>query len=68
VGAAQAVHADGKEQGSSVGSDIQNLADDGFFFNSDSHNNSLLSFVCGYYNRSLQKKQEENAKMGQSSF
>jgi hypothetical protein len=36
--AAQAVHADGKEQGSCVGGDIQNITDDGVFFDFYSHN------------------------------
>ena len=57
-GAAQAVHADGKEQGSSLGSNIQNIADDGFFFNLDSHKNDLLIYFLGYYNPLLLKKQE----------
>jgi hypothetical protein len=42
VGAAQAVHADGEEQGSGVGGDIQNITDDGGFFDLNSHDNDLL--------------------------
>jgi hypothetical protein len=36
-GAAQAVHANGKEQGSSMGRDIQNIANDGILFDFNSH-------------------------------
>jgi hypothetical protein len=39
------VHADGEEQGSGLGCDIQNVADDGGLFDFNSHNNSLLNFV-----------------------
>ena len=41
-GAAQAVHTDGKEQRRSLRGYIQNIADDGFFFNFNSHENDLL--------------------------
>ena len=41
-GAAQAVHADSEEQGSSLRSDVQNAADDGFLFNFNSQVNDLL--------------------------
>ena len=59
-GAAQAVHANGKEQGSGLGSNIQNIANDGFFFDLDSHKNDLLVYFLGYYNPMLLKKQEGN--------
>ena len=36
-GAAQAVHTDGEEQGSGLRRYVQNVADDGFFFNFNSH-------------------------------
>jgi hypothetical protein len=36
------MHADGEEQGRSVGRNIQNITDDGFFFNLDSHLYDLL--------------------------
>ncbi len=41
-GAAQAVHANGKEQGSALGGNVQNVADDGIFFNFKSNYNDLL--------------------------
>ena len=41
-GAAQAVHADGEEQGSGVGCDIQHITNDGLFFNLNSHNMTSL--------------------------
>ena len=41
-GAAQTVHSDGEEQGSALGRNVQNVADDGFFFNFNSHDNDLL--------------------------
>ena len=37
-GAAQSMHTDGEEQGSRVGRDVQNVADDSGFFNFNSHN------------------------------
>jgi hypothetical protein len=40
-GAAQAVHADGEEQGSSLRGNIQNIADDSSLFDFNSHDNSL---------------------------
>ena len=39
---AKAVHADCHKQGSGMGSDMQNVANDGFFFNLDSHLLDLL--------------------------
>ena len=36
-GAAQAVHTDCEEQGSGLRRYVQNVADDGFFFNFNSH-------------------------------
>jgi hypothetical protein len=36
------MHADGEEQGSGLGSDIQNVADDSGLFDLNSHDNSLL--------------------------
>ena len=36
-GAAQAVHTDGEEQRSGLRRYVQNVADDGFFFNFNSH-------------------------------
>ena len=42
-GAAQAMHADGEEQGSALRSDVQNIANDGFFLDFNSHKNDLLS-------------------------
>ena len=41
-GAAQAVHPDCKKQGRTLRSNVQNVADDGFFFNFNSHDNDLL--------------------------
>jgi hypothetical protein len=41
-GAAQAMHTDGKEQGSSLRGNIQNITDDGIFFNLNSHNRTSL--------------------------
>jgi hypothetical protein len=68
AGAAQAVHADSKEQGSSVGSDIQHGADDSFFFNSDSHNNSLLCVVTfAIITSGDEKNKRENSVFSQSS-
>jgi hypothetical protein len=40
-GAAQAVHTDGEEQRRSLGCDVQNVANDGFFFNLNSHDYDL---------------------------
>jgi hypothetical protein len=42
-GATQAMHADGEEQRSSVGCDVQNITDDGFFFNLNSHDMTSYS-------------------------
>ena len=36
-GSAKAVHADGHEQGSGMGGDVQNFTDNGFLFDSSSH-------------------------------
>ena len=55
---AKAVHADCHKQGSGMRSDMQNVANDGFFFNLDSHKNDLLIYFLGYYNPLLLKKQE----------
>jgi hypothetical protein len=41
AGAAQAVHADGEEQGSGLRRHIQNIADDSSLFNLNSHDNDL---------------------------
>ena len=41
-GAAQAVHSNRKKQGRALGCDVQNVADDGFLFNFNSHDNDLL--------------------------
>ncbi len=41
-GAAQAVHPNRKKQGRTLRSNVQNVADDGFFFNFNSHDNDLL--------------------------
>jgi hypothetical protein len=42
-GAAQAVHTNCKKQRCGLGCDIQNITNDGFFFNFNSHLNDLLS-------------------------
>ena len=44
-GAAQAVHADGEEQGRGLGRDIQHITDNGGLFNFNSHDNDLLWLI-----------------------
>ena len=46
-GAAQAVHANGEEQGSGVGRNVQHIADDSSLFNLYSHDNSLQFIFTG---------------------
>ena len=60
---AKAVHADCHKQGSGMGSDMQNVANDGFFFNLDSHlldllwNSAAIITVCNQKNkREMQNK------------
>ena len=57
-GTAQAVHADGKKQGSGLRRYVQNITDDGIFFDFNSHNNDLLLQFFAYYNPTAEKKQE----------
>ena len=56
-GAAQAVHADFEEHGSSGGCDIQNITDNGIFFNFYSDFYDLLLHLLTYYNLPFSKKQ-----------
>ena len=61
-GAAQAVHTDSEEQGSSVGCDIQNITDDGGLFNLNRQNYDLLLQLLPYYNLPFAKKQGGKCK------
>jgi hypothetical protein len=58
-GAAQAVHANGKEQGSSVGSDVQNVADDSGFFNLNSHNMTSYSISLAIITAKCEKNKRK---------
>ena len=54
-GAAQAMHTDGEEQGSALGRDVQNITDDGFFLDFNSHENDLLSVSWDIITAHLEK-------------
>ena len=54
-GAAQAVHADGKEQRSRLRCDIQNIANDGIFFDLNSHNMTSCYIYLGIITAAFEK-------------
>jgi hypothetical protein len=72
-GAAQAMHADGEEQGGSLRSNIQNIADDGILFNFDSHDNMtsyaqiqlIITAFAGKYKRELHNLLRNSWRMRQ---